>query len=288
MTSDEGALARLRGERPMIAVELRPPRARISRSMSMDVWIDMHHAMGRLSRRDTVVFLTDSATGQAEEENLRHLSANLPADVDRSRVVPFLTCKHTLDYCRLFARRALDMGFETITVLGGDRTGGPARCVPHAAELRRQLARDLPGLELGGWINPHADTAMQVDLLENPDFAADFFLTQIVSHHDLAGVETLVRQMRRRGIQTPGAFGVFLYRSARPRTLSHLARFFPVPAEKLTREFERGLSPIEICARSIRALRAIGIDKVYVSNLRLERVDRLYVELVEAVNSGSG
>jgi hypothetical protein len=180
------------------------------------------------------------------------------------------------------------MGFETITVLGGDRTGGPARCVPHAAELRRQLARDLPGLGLGGWINPHADTAMQVDLLESPDFAADFFLTQIVSHHDLAGVETLVREMRRRGIQMPGAFGVFLYRSARPGTLSHLARFFPVPAEKLTREFEQGLSSVEICARTIRALRAIGIDKVYVSNFRLERVDRLYVELVEAVNSGSG
>jgi len=271
----------------MIAVELRPPRARISRSMSMDVWIDMHHAMGRLSRRDTVVFLTDSATGQAEEENLRHLSANLPADVDRRKVVPFLTCKHTLDYCRLFARRALDMGFETITVLGGDRAGGPPRCVPHAAELRRQFARDLPGLGLGGWINPHRDTAMQVDLLESSEFAADFFLTQIVSHHDLAGVEILVREMRRRGVQTPGAFGVFLYRSARPRTLSRLDRFFPVPAEELTREFEQGLTPVEICARSIRALRAIGIDKVYVSNLRLERVDRLYDELVEAVISGT-
>ena len=272
----------------MIAVELRPPRARISRSLSMDVWIDMHHAMGRLSRRDTVIFLTDSATGEAEEENLGHLSANLPANVDRRRVVPFLTCKHSLEYCRLFARRALDMGFETIAVLGGDRTAGPPRCVPRAAELRRQLERDLPGLGLGAWINPHGDTAMQVDLLESAEFAADFFLTQIVSHHDLDSVETLIRDMRRRGVQTPGAFGVFLYRSARPRTLSHLARFFPVPAEKLTKEFEQGLSPTEICARSIRALRTIGIDKVYVSNLGLERVERSYDELVAAVDSGTG
>jgi hypothetical protein len=40
-----------------------------------------------------------------------------------------------------------------------------------------------------------------------------------------------------------------------------------VPAEEITREFERGDTAEEICARSIRALRDLGVKRVYVSNL---------------------
>lgn len=280
-----GTLDRLRDEAPLVAVELRPPRARIARSASLDVWIDMHHAMGRLSRRDTIVFLTDSAVGEPEEENLRHLSANLPETVGRRCIVPFLTCKHSLDYCHLFARRAFDMGFEAVTVLGGDQDSGPPRCVPHAAELRRSLRSTSPGLGLGGWINPHRDPAMQVRLLESDDFEVDFFLTQVVSHHDMAGVEELLDHMRRAEVQVPGVFGVFFYHSARPGTLERLSQYFPVPAEDLKREFETGASAIEICARTIRALRSLGVRKVYVSNLGLNRVHEAYDELLQAVGS---
>ena len=77
----------------MVGVELRPPRTGMSSRDSIDVWIDMYHAMERLARRDTVIFLTDNAVGQAEEENLGHLSANLSDQVDRSKIVPFLTAK---------------------------------------------------------------------------------------------------------------------------------------------------------------------------------------------------
>ncbi len=58
-----------------------------------------------------------------------------------------------------------------------------------------------------------------------------------------------------------------------------LGRFFPVPAEEITREFEAGVEAEEICARTIRELRAVGAEKVYVSNLgsrdagrRLQRI----------------
>ena len=71
----------------------------------------------------------------------------------------------------------------------------------------------------------------------------------------------------RRGAKQPGVFGVFLYRSANPRTLAALDDFFPVPAQALTGEFDGGATPEEVCARTIRELRAVGAEKVYVSNL---------------------
>ena len=74
----------------------------------------------------------------------------------------------------------------------------------------------------------------------------------------------------------PGVFGVFLYRSANPGTLAQLAGFFPVPAAGLTREFEAGLTPEEICAKTVRALREVGADKVYLSNLGFEQVESAY------------
>jgi hypothetical protein len=74
---------------------------------------------------------------------------------------------------------------------------------------------------------------------------------------------------------------VFLYRSANPRTLQQLGSFFPVPAEGITRDFEEGLSPEEICARTIKALREVGVDKVYVSNLGFDRPDARYRRIVD-------
>jgi hypothetical protein len=58
------------------------------------------------------VFLTDSAVGAREENNLRHLVANLGDDVARDRVVPFLTAKHSLEYCLAYADRARQHGFR--------------------------------------------------------------------------------------------------------------------------------------------------------------------------------
>ena len=274
---------RLREDRPLVAVELRPPRSGTSYTASVDAWIDMYHSIRRLARQDTLIFLTDNAIGQAEEENLVHLTSNLAGELAPARIVPFLTAKHSLDYVRLYAARAASHGFEALTVVGGDQSAGPPRCLPHAYQLRRWIRERIPSLDLGGWVNPLRDPVQQVDFLLDPGFEAEFYLTQIVSHHSIDRVERFVSEARRRQVPYPGVFGVFLYRSANPRTLRELGSFFPVPAEGVTRDFEEGLTPEEICARSIRALREVGVDKVYVSNLGFERPEARHRRIVELV-----
>src|SRR4051794_25010909 len=54
-------LDNLRSGQPVIAAELRPPRAELETSASMDAWIDTYHAVRSLTRGGTFVFLTDSA-----------------------------------------------------------------------------------------------------------------------------------------------------------------------------------------------------------------------------------
>jgi hypothetical protein len=277
-------LQRLREDRPLAAVELRPPRIGLSRAETMEVWIDMYHSIQRLGRRDTVIFLTDNAVGLSEEENLAHLTGNLAADVDPSRIVPFLTSKHSVEYCLMHAARTASHGFGALTVLGGDHTAGPPRCVPHARELRALIRKRVPGLDLGGWANPHRDAAEQVDFLLDDRFVAEFYLTQVVSHHSIGAVERFLIEARRRQVPYPGVFGVFLYRSANPATLAKLADFFPVPAAELTREFEAGMSAEEICAKTVRALREVGADKVYLSNLGFQQVETRYRKIMERVD----
>jgi hypothetical protein len=274
-------LQRLADPRPLAAVELRPPRTGLSQAETIELWIDMYHSIRRLARRDTVMFLTDNAVGRSEEENLAHLTANLAGDVDPSRIVPFLTSKHSLEYCLMHATRTASHGFEALTVLGGDRTGGPPRCVPHARELRALIRRRVPKLVLGGWANPHRPAREQVDYLLDERFEAEFYLTQVVSHHSIGAVEQFLEEGRRRGVNKPGVFGVFLYRSANPATLTRLADFFPVPAVELTREFEAGLTAEQICAKTVRALREIGADKVYLSNLGFRGVESQYRKVLE-------
>ena len=255
----------------MIAAELRPPRAELETSASMDAWIDTYHAVRNLTRTGTFVFLTDSAVGSKEEDNLRHLVINLGSDVPRAGVVPFLTCKHPLDYCLAYADRARDHGFEALVVLGGDTSVGAPRCLEHAWQLRGEIRQRVPGLTLGGWANPHRSAATQVGHLLSEHANAEFYLTQIVSHHSRAKVEAFLEESDRRGLSLPGMFGVFYYRSANARTLAALSGFLPVPAGELTAEFAAGATPEEICARSIRTLTAAGVRHFYVSNLPINR-----------------
>jgi 5,10-methylenetetrahydrofolate reductase len=261
-------LERLRSPEPLLSVELRPPRTALAHGLTVDAWMGMHRAVRRLMAGDTVLFLTDNAVGTREEENLHHLASNLEEDVSFGRICPFLTTKHTLEYCLWFADRAAARGHEAITVLGGDRSAGPPRCVPHGYLLRQKLRERHPRLALGGWANPLRDAASQVGHLLGKDAAADFYLTQIVSHYDLKPVEAFVREAERRKLALPGVFGVFHYRSANPKTLATLSQFLPVPAEALARDFAQGLTADAICAQTIRALRGLGIPRVYVSNLR--------------------
>ncbi|HIF21013.1 MAG TPA: hypothetical protein EYQ27_03700 [Gemmatimonadetes bacterium] len=266
-------LERLERPDPLVAVELRPPRSDLDAEDGMGAWIDLHHSIGRLTSDELFVFLTDNAVGAAEEENLAHVGANVGGAVDLRRIIPILTAKHTLEYCLMFASRAASEGFDALTVLGGDTSVGAPRCVPHGRDLRGLLREQTPDLVLGGWANPHREAEEQVGFLEADDAHVDFALTQVVSHHSLRGVEHFLERMQRVGSTVPTVFGVFFYRSANPRTLQTLGNFFPVPAEGVTRDFESAVAE-EICARTIRELRSVGADKIYVSNLGNRRAGR--------------
>lgn len=273
----------VRGEATTIAAELRPPRAELGSLEGMDAWIDMYHSVRSLTRQDVRVFLTDSAVGTQEENNLRHLVTNLGADVARDRIVPFLTSKHSLEFCLTYAEQAWQHGFPSLVVLGGDRAVGRPRCVDHAWELRREIRRREPRLALGGWANPHGAPGRQVDFLLDECFTAEFYLTQVVSHLNIRPVERFVTEARTRGVRLPGVFGVFFYRSANPRTLEMLRKFLPVPVEGLAAEFASGATPIDVCARTLRAMIDIGAKHFYVSNLPLDRTAATLHAILERV-----
>ena len=276
-------LTALKAGPSVFGAELRPPRAELAQSEGMDAWIDTYHAVRRLTRQGTFVFLTDSAVGAEEEDNLRHLVTNLGPDVPRERVVPFLTSKHSLEYCLSYAERAHQSGFPALVVLGGDKSVGAPRSVEHAWRLRQMLRDRDHTIALGGWANPHADAERQVDYLTADNFNAEFFLTQIVSHHHAAGVARFVDAARRRGLTTPGIFGVFYYRSANRRTLDALNGFLPVPIEGLTKEFAAGDTAEDICAKTIRTLMDQGAKHFYISNLPPGRAQTVLTSILGRV-----
>lgn len=264
-----------------VHVELRPPRSGLDTSTGMDAWIDINHAVRRLTADGRLVFLTDDAVGQSEEESLGHLSANLDPSVPRRALVPFLTCKHSLEYCLLYAERAQAMGIDSLTVVGGDPHMGPERCVPHAYLLRRKIRDRVPGLRLGGWANPFREADEQAGYVCDPEFDADFLLTQIVSHHSAQRLEDLLSRIRLRGHRLPVLAGIFHYRSSNPRTLERLAGYFPVPAARIREDFERGLGPTALTGMSIRAALDAGADGVYLSNLGLRGAHRTLTEILD-------
>jgi 5,10-methylenetetrahydrofolate reductase len=276
-------LSALQSGASVFAAELRPPRAELAAAEGMDAWIDTYHAVQRLTRQGTFVFLTDSAVGAQEEDNLRHLVTNLGNDVPRERIVPFLTSKHSLEYCLSYAERAHQNGFPALVVLGGDKAVGAPRSVEHAWQLRKLLRDRDHTLTLGGWANPHADPERQVDYLAAPNFNAEFYLTQVVSHHHADRVERFIAAAKRRGLTLPGIFGVFFYRSANPRTLETLKSFLPVPAEGLARDFASGATPEDVCARTIRTLMDAGARHFYISNLPVARAQQVLSQILAKV-----
>ena len=272
---------------PQISVELRPPRAELESHEGIDAWIDTYHAIRSLARQNVTTLITDSAVGAQEENNLRHLVANLGAPTARANVVPFLTCKHSLEFCLGYADQAAHHGFTSIVVLGGDKHLGRARCVDHAWQLRQYIRARHPELELGGWANPNAPAAEQVDFLLDAEVNADFYLTQIVSHHRRRAMEAFIGESRRRGVTLPGVFGVFYYRSSNARTLATLTQFLPVPVQELSAEFAAGASPVEVCARTIRALLELGARHFYISNLPLRGTAQTLNAILDAAGAFS-
>src|SRR6476660_7548255 len=226
----------------LLNVEMCPPRVDLPLERSVDAWIDSNRLMRRITSLGRFVFMTDGAIGRREEPNLRHVTINLGSEADRSRVVPILTTKHTLEYCLEFAQRSYTLGFTSLVVLGGDKNDGVPRCVEHAYELRRRIRESVPGITLGGWANPHGGTR-QVELMLAADYSADFYLGQIVSHYQTDAIDRFINETERLGVKIPGIFGVFYYRTANPKTFAMLSKFIPVPIDELIRDFGARIPP---------------------------------------------
>jgi len=271
----------LGGEAAVVAVELRPPRAELGSLEGMDAWIDSYHEIRRLARQGIPAFLTDSAVGTQEENNLRHLIANLGRELPLELVTPFLTSKHSLEFCLSYAEQAWQQGFGSLVVLGGDTSVGRPRCVQHAWDLRQLVRAREPRLSLGGWANPHAPASQQVDFLLDPRFCAEFYLTQVVSHLRLEAVSRFLEEADRRKVELPGMFSVFYYRSASPKTLATLSRFMPVPVDELVREFASGATAIDVCARTVRAMRALGVRHFCICNLPMHAASSVLGAILE-------
>jgi 5,10-methylenetetrahydrofolate reductase len=253
-------------KRLLLNVEMCPPRMDLPLQQSVDAWIDSNRLMRKITSLGRFVFMTDGAIGRREEPNLRHVTINLGTESDRSRIVPILTTKHSLEYCLEFAQRSYSLGFTSLVVLGGDKSDSTPRCVEHAYELRRLIRKNVPGLALGGWASPHGGRR-QVEYMLHPEYTADFYLAQIVSHYQTRAIDEFVNETERLGVKVPGIFGVFYYRSANPKTFAMLSQFIPIPMEELTRDFSAKVAPEEICARSVHALLQRGVKNIYVSNL---------------------
>ncbi len=260
---------RLADPAPLLAVELRPPRRELDGVLAMEAWIDVYHAVRRLSALDTLIFITDNAIGTSEEQGLAHLVNNLGTDAVRERIAPFLTLKHELEYCLRFAERVQQERFPALVVLGGDRHDGIARCLPHSYQLRARLRETCPGLLLGGWVNPYRDAAAQAELVTTHAAGLDFLLSQVVSHHRIEPLARLVEELGARGIDLPLFAGVFFYRSASRRTLRRLGEYLPVPDAQIVADFEeRGMTAVDVAAATVQAGLGAGVSRFYVSNLR--------------------
>ena len=123
-------------------------------------------------------------------------------------------------------------------------------------------------MALGGWANPYRNLEQQTDLLLEQEEHTDFYLTQIVSRHQLKSIEHFLTLVDKRGLRMPPMVGVFYYRSGRLRTLEALSAYMPVPVEALRKEFaQEDATAMEICARSIRELRRLGVRHIYLCNL---------------------
>lgn len=266
----------------LLNVEMCPPRMDLPLEQSVDAWIESNQLMRKITSLGRYVFMTDGAIGRREEPNLRHVTINLGVEAERSRIVPILTTKHSLEYCLDFAKRSYELGFTSLVVLGGDKSDSTPRCVEHAYELRRLIRQTVPGITLGGWASPHGGTR-QVEFMLHPEFSADFYLAQIVSHYQTRTIDEFVNETERLGVKIPGIFGVFYYRTPNPKTFAMLSKFLPVPVEELQRDFASNVHPEEICALSIHALLQRGVKNVYVSNLPMPTAVRTFTRIESRV-----
>jgi len=246
-------------------------------------WIDTYHAVKRLTHEGTYVFLTDSAVGTPEEDNIGTwwpTSAGRAAQ--RVGAVPDVEAPARL--LPVVRRpRVASKQIPALVVLGGDRTIGPPRCVEHAWQLRSAIRSRQPEAAAGRLgRNPHADAGP-------PGGAAGrarvhrrvSFLTQIVSHHHAAGVERFVKELERREVRRARACSECSSTGAPSRRQWRCSRSScRSRVEALTREFAGGATLSMSGARTVRTLLDAGARHFYISNLPLERTSETLAQIL--------
>src|SRR5262249_8802369 len=155
---------------------------------SVEAWIDSNRLMRKITSLGRFVFMTDGAIGRRGEPNLRHVTINLGTEADRSNILPNLTTQQPIGNYPEFSQRCYTLGFTCLVVLGGDKSDNAPRCVEHAYDLRRLIRQAVPAMTLGGWANPHGGKR-QVEFMLDPDYSADFYLAQIVSHYQTRSID---------------------------------------------------------------------------------------------------
>ena len=88
-------------------------------------------------------------------------------------------------------------------------------------------------------MNPHREVSQQVGYLSDDDFCADYYLTQIVSHHSLDRVEAFLEECARQGVETPGIFGVFTIGETIQRLWKHSINFSRFRSANLRENLQR-------------------------------------------------
>jgi hypothetical protein len=91
-------------------------------------------------------------------------------------------------------------------------------------------------------------------------------------------------EVDRRRVTVPGMFNVFYYRSANPKTLATLGRFMPVPVKGLINEFEAGLTAVDVCARTLAAMRSLGVRHFCICNLPMQDAWSTLSAILEKAN----
>ena len=247
----------------------------------MDAWIDTYHAIRSLTRHDVRVMVTDSAVGAQEENNLRHLVANLGDAVGRHKVIPFLTTKHSLEFCLAYADQAVHNGFPSLVVLGGDKHVGRPRSLEHAWQLRKLIRERHPASSWAAGRTPSRTRSGRLSSCCGPRRTRTSTSRRSCRTIRSIASARFSTPAGPRDSAMPGVFGVFYYRSANPKTLEMLSEFLPVPVEELKREFASGATPIDVCARTIRFLVDIGARHFYVSNLPAKKTAATLTTILE-------
>ena len=154
----------------------------------MDAWIDTYHAIRALDAPGRRRSSSPTAPSARRKRTTCGTSSRTSgATLPRDRVVPFLTSKHSLDFCLSLCRAgvAARVSRRSSCSAATRRVGRP-RCVEHAWELRQRdpRARAAPRRSAAGRIRTPMP-AQQVDFLLDDSFTAEFYLTQVVSHLDM-------------------------------------------------------------------------------------------------------